>query len=505
MSYIQGQCRAQQTLFPSSLDEYIAAENPVRVIDEYINGLNMCELGFAKAVPAATGRPPYSPSHLLKLALYCYMIRVRSSRRQMAECQRNVEAMWLLEKLVPDHRTIARFRSENALAMKNVFRDFTKLCLRLNLYGKELAAIDGSKFAAVNSLDKNFNDAKLKDRIARIDRQIAEYMQLLDTEDAKEESVEEKSAEEIREIISGLKDRKETYEGYSEELKSTGSRQKSLTDPDSRRMKDKDTSDMCYNTQISVDSKNKLIGDFSATNAANDKNQLSDLAKSTAEVLEADSLSVVADTGYDNATEIAECLMAGITPHVAGVDYDMCIPANEDEPIEDITEHHNGKCVYIKDRNVAICPMGKVLYPKSYINSEGKASFSNSAACANCSCRCGDRPRPKEYRFVMPKGDFTKEYNDDELRVKQVRVVADKETVRLRKTLVEHPFGTIKRNMDAGYLLTKGITKVTGELALTFLAYNFKRVINILGTNGLMDAVRCRLFSPLFRFSYFVA
>ena len=489
MGYKQGQSREQLVLFPEALEDYISEENAVRVIDVYVESLNLLELGFSKSMPSDVGRPPYSPADLLKLGLYCYLNRVRSSRRQMSECQRNVEVMWLLKKLIPDHRTIARFRSENSKALKNVFRNFTKLCLRLDLYGKELAAIDGSKFEAVNSNDSNFNRQKLADRISRIDRQISDYMQLLETEDAKEETVSEQSAEEIATIISGLQERKAIYEAYDEELTATGELQKSLTDPDSRRMKSNGRSDICYNTQISVDSKHKLIADFAVTNAGNDVNQLSDLAKSTSEVLETYNLSVCADTGYDNATKIAECIMAGITPHVAGTDYDICIPKEEGEVIEEIISHHNGKCVYLKDRNIVVCPMGKTLYPSSYINTEGKASFRNSKACAGCKCRCTTSSRPKDFRFLMPKDKFSKEYNDKSLYLKQVRVKADKAVIHQRKTIVEHPFGTIKRSMDAGYVLTKGIVKVTGEFALTFLAYNLKRVINIFGTKLFIEAL----------------
>jgi transposase len=495
MRYIQGEDRKQIILFPESLDEYISEDNPVRVIDVYVDSLNLKELGFAKAIPAATGRPPYNPGHLLKLALYCYIIRVRSSRRQKAECMRNVEAMWLMDRLVPDHRVIAAFRSKNPKPLRNVFKVFTKFCLKLNLFGKELAAIDGSKFEAVNSNDKNFNREKLKDRIERIDAQIEKYMNQLDTEDAKEAEFEDKTPEEIQEIIGGLKERKAKYQQYEEELKTTGARQISETDPDSRRMKDKDTSDMCYNVVTSVDSEHGLIGDYAVTNDPTDINLLSDLAKSTAEMLEADNLAVTADKGFNNATEIAECLMAGITPHVAGADYDICLPTEEGDPEPDeITKHHEGRSVYLKDRNVVVCPMGKTLYPRTYIGTEGKACFYNIKACANCICRCTTSNRYKDVRFVMPRNEFSKEYNDTNLHVKQVRVTPDKEAVRLRKTLAEHPFGTIKRNMDAGYVLTKGIKKVDGEFALTFFAYNFKRVINIMGVKNLIKALRTRHF-----------
>jgi len=284
MDFISGENRNQMVLLPDSIDDYVDEYNAVRVIDAYINHLDLEMLGFAKAKPNETGRPMYNPKDLLKLYLYGYMNRVRSSRRLETETIRNLEVIWLMNKLSPDHKTIARFRHDNTAALKNVFRDFVKLCMKLNLYGKELVAIDGSKFKAVNSKDRNFNDKKLTERIARINAKINEYLHQLEDSDSEENATPgEKSSEEIAKIICELENRKSVYQGYETELQEGSDTQKSLTDPDSRLMMANGKLDVCYNIQTAVDSKNKMIAEFEVTNEAVDKNQLTPMAKKTAE------------------------------------------------------------------------------------------------------------------------------------------------------------------------------------------------------------------------------
>ena len=287
MEFISGESRNQITLLPDSIDDYIDDNSHVRVIDAYINSVDLTALGFSHSQPNDTGRPMYDAKDLSKLYLYGYMNRIRSSRRLEIETKRNLEAMWLLGKLSPDHKTIARFRHDNPAALKNLFRDFVKLCLRLGLYGKELVAIDGSKFKAVNSKDRNFNEKKLKDRIARMDAKIEEYLQMLEDSDSQEETTPgEKSTEEITRIIAELANRRDRYQAYSQELKEKDELQKSLTDPDSRLMLANGKLDVCYNVQSAVDSKNKMIVDFAVTNCGADKNQLTSMAASAGEALE---------------------------------------------------------------------------------------------------------------------------------------------------------------------------------------------------------------------------
>ena len=490
MGFISGEDREQTLLFPGCIDEYIDEASLVRVIEAYVNSLNLAALGFSRFEPESTGRPPYDPKDMLKLYVYGYMNRIRSSRRLEAESKRNLEVFWLLRKLTPDHKTIANFRKDNPESLKNVFRDFVKLCIKLDLYGKELAAIDGSKFKAVNSKDRAFTKKKLEDRLKRIDEKITKYLAALDKADLEETKVEtEKSAEEIARIIKALEERKARYEGYAEELESTGETQKVLTDSESRLMPCNGKIAVCYNVQTAVDSKNKLVIDFEVTNKTNDLNQLTPMVKQVKDILETEELAVTVDAGYNSATDIAEAVQCGVTVHAAETDYNICIPAAESEAMV-IESQSNGKCVYVKERNIAICSMGKILYPKGYRDKTGEAVFYNYGACKACSCRCTASKKELHFQIVMPKTDFSKEYNDKDLAVKQVHIKPDKEVYKQRKSLAEHPFGTIKQSMDAGYCLLKGKRKVRGEFSLIFLAYNLKRVINILGSKNLIQKIK---------------
>lgn len=486
MNYVQGVSRGQILLMPECVDEYISEDNSIRVIDVYIDSLDLNVLGFTKAELSETGRPPYAPQDLLKLYVYGYMNRIRSSRRLEIETKRNIELMWLLKKLSPDHKTIARFRSENAKVLKNVFGDFVKMCVGLGLYGRELAAIDGSKFKAVNSTDRNLSVKELNERIERLNNRIDEYLQQLNETDAAE-NITETSDANIKETIGKLTERKNTYEIYLEKLTENGETQMSLTDPDARLMKDKKGFDVSYNVQTAVDSKNKLIVEFNVTNEGNDQKQLTEMAMSAAEILEAPNITAVADTGYNSASEIVMCIENGITPHVAGSEGSYCVPCGAQETKE-ITSYENGKGIYLKKRNVFICPMGNIMPPKHYKNTDRTGIYYNYRACANCTCRC-TKVKYRTFALRMKKDNFTKDYNADDLYVKQIHITPDPAIIEQRKALVEHPFGTIKRTMDAGYLLTKGKSKVTGEFSLVFLAYNLKRAINIVGTKKLIEAM----------------
>lgn len=487
MQFIKGEDRDQATLLPDRVEDYISEENPVRVIDAYVDSLDFEKLGFNRFIPNATGRPMYAPSDLLKLYVYGYMNRVRSSRRLEAETKRNLEVIWLLNKLSPDHKTVSRFRQHNSVALKNVFKNFVKLCLKLDLYGKELIAIDGSKFKAVNSKDRSFNKKKLQDKIARLDTKIEEYLQLMEEQDKREETDNQLTTNEITKIIFELTERKVKYEEYSQEMKQTGETQKSLTDPDSRLMMANGKMDICYNVQTAVDSKNKMIAEFDVTNKTNDKNQLTPMSKSVCDTLETKTITIVADAGYDSVQDIVECMGNGIKPNVSKTDFDICLPSNCKG--EDIQSHTNGRSVHIKERNIVICPMGNVMYPKCYKKNKKLAVFYNPAACASCTCKC-TISKFKRHEKPMKKADFTKEYNDINLYIKQVRIKPDTELIRQRKSIVEHPFGTIKRNMGFSYCLMKGRGNVSGEFSLTFLAYNLKRAINILGGNQLIQAIK---------------
>ena len=299
MDFISGENRRQVILLPDSIEDYIKEDSAVRVIDAYVNSLDLLELGFAKPEPNETGRPKYAPKDILKLYVYGYMNRIRSSRRLEDETKRNLEVIWLICKLSPDHKTIARFRHDNSKGLKNVFKNFARLCVRLELYGKELIGIDGSKFKAVNSPKRSFTEKRIQKKIKEITEKIEEYLAELDRNDEEENAAKSgKSAKEINEIINKLKEQKERYQGYAEELEGSGEKQKSLTDAESRLMHGNGKTDVCYNVQTAVDAKNKLIVEFEVTNQGNDYNYITPMAESAMELFETERIVAVADGGY---------------------------------------------------------------------------------------------------------------------------------------------------------------------------------------------------------------
>ena len=486
MEFICGENRDQGTFLPDRVEDYVAANNPVRVIDVYVDGLDMEQLGFEKYAPNETGRPMYAPKDLLKLYLYGYMNRVRSSRNLEIETKRNLEVIWLLKKLSPDHKTISRFRQQNPKALKNVFRDFTRFCMSIGLYGKELIAVDGSKFKAWNSKDQNFTPGKLEDRIKNINAKIDAYLTVLNEEDASDtDDTTELSEETVVEILKKLCERRQRYEELQQTIAEQGVRQISLTDPDSRLMKTKDGLDVCLNVQTAVDSKNNMIADFTVSSQVQDKNQMGPVARKAAEMLEVSALTVVADAGYDSSSDIAALIHDGFTPHVAGANYDICVPCAPEEA-EEITAFGENRCVYLPERNLFVCPLGKFLYPSSYHKRNQTARYTNRRACRQCQHKCTDGANKTAERNCLPS-EFSKECDDSPLFVRQVHVRADREIIRKRKSIIEHVFGTVKRDLGISYLLLRGREKVTGEISLAFTAFNMKRAINILGVEQMVQ------------------
>ena len=318
MSYIRGASRQQMCLLPEAIDDYVGADNPVRFLDAFVEQLDLAALEFAHATPADTGRPPYDPGDLLRLYLYGYLNRIRSSRRLEVEAGRNLELMWLLRKLRPDFKTIADFRKMNRAAVTHVCREFTVLCKRLDLFGGELVAIDGSKFRAVNGKARNFSAAKLQRLLKEIDAKIDAYLKQLDSQDAAEATVATPPAHELREKLQRWQERKQAYEGYAVHLQETGASQVSLTDPDSRKMPTAGGgSEVSYNVQIAVDEKHKLIVAHDVTNAVTDQEQLAQMADLAKAALGGETLAVVADMGYYNGSDVKRCESQGMTVYVS--------------------------------------------------------------------------------------------------------------------------------------------------------------------------------------------
>ena len=488
MAYVQGDNRNQSTMLPTVLEDYISENNPARVIDAFVESLDLLELGFSKALLAQTGRPPYSPSDLLKLFIYGYFNKVRSSRKLEIETHRNVEVMWLLCNLKPDHKTISRFRKDNLGPIKKVFESFVKLCLKMKLYNRQLVSIDGSHFSAVNSKERNYCVSKLQDRIKRINNHIAEYLSGIEASDSNDHQINEN--ENITEIVASLRERKAKYENMIETMERTGETQISLTDPDSRLLTKLNSHEMAYNVQTAVDGGNALIVDFEVVNT-NDRGNMHTLAAKCKAVLGMEELTSLADKGYISATDIAKCIADGITANVCMDEecLDFCIETDQDyvKP----TSYQNGRIVYLKRRNVCVCPMGEILYPGSYRSKRRIGRFYNTKACAKCTQKCTSI-RFAEGEIGMKKSEFSKEYDDTNLKLRPIHYVPDKELLKRRKSLSEHPFGIVKRCLGADYFLLKRIVGVTAEMAFAYLAFNIKRVINMNCTPKVDSMVYCK-------------
>jgi len=480
MGYIKGADRNQIILFPESIDDYIDYDNPVRIIDEYVAQLDLEELGFKRAVCASVGRPPYNPKDILKLYLYGYLNRVRSSRRLEHEAARNIEVIWLLKKLKPDFKTIADFRKDNKKALKSVFREFTKLCDEWELFGKELVAIDGSKFRACNSKRNNYSTKKLERHIKYIDEKIDKYMQELDEGDINEVHDRKPNDKEIKERIKELHKRKEKYEEYKKHLEETGGNEISVTDPDARLMCNNNNNvDVSYNIQTTVDSEHKLIVDFKVTQKPNDLGELDNMALRAKKLFGGKGFEALADKGYYKAEDLKKCVENGITPYVTKQIYSN---GTGDK------DFYADKFVYDKEKKTYICPAGKELYYFGDRKKAGKVigyEYRNYDACAKCEF--------KERCTKSEKGRIICRHVDqDFLDTIDLQTELNMDKYKLRQMIVEHPFGTLKRSWGAYYFLTRRKASVSAEISLSFLAYNLKRVMNILGTDELLRRLRER-------------
>ena len=442
----------------------------------------MEKLGFKHSILAETGRPSYDPSDLLKLYIYGYLNQVRSSRKLEKECHRNVEVMWLMKKLAPDHKTIADFRKDNVDCIKGVFKEFVYLCRSLDLYGAQLVAIDGSKFKAVNSKSNNINEKTVAQRLKQTDEKIAQYLKELDSNDANDSEEEERSsAEELKEKISRLEEKKQQYENIQEQMKTTGQKEVSLTDPDSRLMMiDSQKLDVCYNVESAVDSKNHLVVDYYITNDANDRYQLAEMAQKAKTILEVEKLDVTADKGFCTGSELKKCEENGITAYVAIPEETM---PNKKLGVPE-PEFYSQRFTYDPLRDVYVCPANQVMgFWKGRWKNRGR--LYRTAACDGCPLR-SRCTRNKLGRII-----FRSETQDviDRLRAR-LKTEEGSHKLNRRKEVVEHLFGTMKRAFNQAYLLLKGLRKVNGEVGFTMLAYNMRRAINILGVGTLISLVK---------------
>jgi transposase len=545
MDYIKGRERNQITLLPDCVDDLVGQDNPVRVIDAFIGGLDMEAAGFRRSTPNETGRPGYDPRDLLKLYVYGYFNKIRSSRKLMIESTRNIELFFLLNRLMPDFRTIADFRKNNAKALKNVFRAFVKICMKLGLYRKELLAIDGSKFRAVNSKDNCYNAEALEKKLKRIDEHIAEYLKQLDRADEVESEGQNLTPEQIRDAVLDLTQRKEKYQGYLKELTESGETQLLTTDAEARRMHSKDGFHCSYNVQTAVDSGNHLIAEYEVTNHNTDQGLLKKTAESAKGVLGTETMEVVADKGYESREDILNCVMDGVVPNVAlKYDKEERVYPLDYEPAEITKGQRNStrpediqKCIHAgvlpgcyegtaisvelqgqsglscftwNDDGTVTCPMGNIM---TRLRTRGlNTIYANKDACRQCPHRCTGGKRFKTVSFgpgvkAVPVRMYGKSnqklnqlpedmvlYNsfwrkDHARRQVILRIRPDPKKLKQRMCLSEHPFGTVKWYHGAHYLLCKGKEKATAELGLSFLAYNLRRAINLVGVDALIAAM----------------
>ena len=474
MAHISGFERSQLLLLPEAIDDYVGTDNPVRFIDAFVDELDLAEAGFARVWSEATGRPGYAPGDLLKLYIYGYLNRVRSSRRLEAECHRNIEVIWLLRTLKPDFRTIADFRADNRAAFKSVFRQFTLLCKRLDLFGRELLAVDGTRIKAVNNKDRNFTRNSLEKFIKGADERLDDCLKRLDEGDVAETGTGGARVKNLAEKIEALSKKRSQYDAMLKQLERTGEDQLSLTDPDSRAMAAHTRVAVGYNAQIAVDAKHKLIVDAEVTNQVVDMGLLQATAEPAREILGVDKIDVVADAGYFRTEDIAACEKPGLTPHVP-------------RPQRGSSASHGffrkDEFRYDPERDAYACPAGHELKPFRFgkLREMTKIDYANKHACRDCPLR--PRCTDAGYRAV------SRLEREDALDRMAARLKSRPNILDRRRETVEHPFGSIKQWMNQGAFLMRGLEKVRAEFSLTALAYNLRRVLNILGMDKMMAAV----------------
>jgi transposase len=474
MTPIAGHDRSQTLLLPESLEDYVGSENPVRFIDAFVDGLDLAAAGFLRVTSKAIGRPGYDPKDLLKLYIYGYLNRARSSRRLEAESHRNLEVIWLLRHLKPDFKTIADFRRLNHKALRPVFRQFVLLCRQMDLFGRELLAVDGTRIKAVNNKDRNFTRASLTKFTELADAKLDDYLQRLDQGDEAETKTAGSRVKNLAEKIGAIRARRTRCKEMLAHLDKTGEDQISLTDPDSRAMAAHTRVAVGYNVQVAVDVKHKLIVEQQVTNQVVDMGMLTQTAAPAKEVLGVETIDVVADKGYFKIEDIESCEKAGMAPYV---------PRPQRGPSVRAGLFRKDEFSYDTTSDTYTCPASQRLQPYSSSDLRGlkKTNYVNKLACDACVIRA--RCTNGKFRAV------SRLENEAVLDRMQARLKVQPGVLDRRRESVEHPFRTIKQWMHQGAFLMRGLDKVRGEFSLTALAYNRRRVLNIVGFADLMAAL----------------
>ena len=466
MRYINGNNRNQMKIL--SYDCLIPENHIVRAVDAFIDLLDLAVFKLKYIEPKEIGRKAYSPKAMLKLYLYGYTQRIRSSRDLEKATHENQPFIWLMNELKPCFKTISNFRKDNKGSFKKVFRAFNKYCYGMKLIDLELVAIDGTYIDAVNHNGKNYTKKKLNDILRKIDKQIDAYLKTIDAQD--------RVTQDSDLTLDELKAKKEHYQSLIERANESGATQVSLTDPDSRMMtKAGSKSDVSYNGQIVVDGKENLIVEHEVTNDGNDMHQLAKMSNLTKNTYNTDELSVVADKGYSNGKEIKECNENNIKTYV---------PIKNDDHLKS-SDFSTNKFIYNRDNDTYTCPNDRVLPLRHFYKSKDTKEYGNQKICKGCEfkneCISGKR---KLHRAISRSI-----YRDTIEKQREINK-ENQEIISRRKSIVEHPFGTIKRAMNQSYFLTKGLEMVNGEFSLTCLAYNLRRVFNILGIDRMIASMK---------------
>jgi transposase len=474
--FIEAENRTQITLLPECLDDYIVEDNPVRVVEVFVNELDLGMLGFDGVDPAATGRPAYHPAVLLKIYIYGYLNRIQSSRRLERETQRNLELMWLTGRLAPDFKTIADFRHDNGKAIRQVCKEFVVLCRSLNLFSDAIVAIDGSKFKAVNNRDKNFTDRKLKARMQQLEESITRYLAELDRADRQPAAVTEVRVAHLQDKVAAIRSQMRRLARIGQQMAKAPDGQISLTDPDARSMatSGRGTGTVGYNVQTAVDDKHHLIVAHEVTNVGHDRSQLSSMAKEARDAIGTEQLTVLADRGYFDGEEILKCDQAGITALVPK-------PQTSNNKAQGLFDKRDFRYIPVDDEYQ--CPAGQRAIWRFTTVEHGMTLHKYwSSACPRCSIKsqCTTGPYRRIARWE----------HEQVLEAMQDRLDRTPEASRLRRQTVEHPFGTLKAWMGSTHFLTKTLPRVSTEMSLHVLAYNLKRAMQIIGILPLMQAMK---------------
>ena len=471
MAHVEGQSRFQATLFPEVLDEVVGRDDPVRVIDAFVDTLDLAELGFSKVAAEEMGRPPYAPGDLLKLYIYGYLHRVRASRRLEAETCRNVQVMWLLNRLTPSFKTIADFRKDHAKGIVGVCRAFIRFCREQSLFGAELLAIDGTKIAAVASRKQVMTPKRIAKMNAAIDRKIADYLASMDEADREDRGAEIARVD-VAAAVEALKAQKLRLQRQAEEMAERGLKQLVVTEPEAKLMRTPHGFAVAYNAQAAVDAEHKLIVAFDLTNEGNDYRQLYPMAVQGKAAVDADEVTVVADTGYSNGEHGALCEQEGIT---------AVVPRAETVNPSGTQYFSRDRFSYDNESDSWRCPAGATLSLYKTSHTQKKKEYT-SQACGTCPLKpqCTEAAR----RVIV------RDFYEDAREAMHRRASADPIWMKHRRETAEHPFGTMKWLMAHPRFLVKGLRKAKAELALGVLSYNLKRVINILGVPALLQALQ---------------